>query len=62
MFGLSHWELLIILLVVMVVFGAKRLPMLGRGLGEGIRGFRQALKGENEEDKKEDPENGSKEA
>ena len=36
-------ELLIILLVVLVVFGGKRLPELGRGLGKGLSNFRKAV-------------------
>lgn len=42
-------ELLIILLIVVVIFGASKLPQLGKGLGEGIRNFRQGVKGEEEE-------------
>jgi sec-independent protein translocase protein TatA len=44
-------ELLLILLIVIVIFGASKLPQLGRGLGEGIKNFRNALRGE--EGKKE---------
>lgn len=40
-------ELLIILLIVLVIFGASKLPQLGRGLGEGIRNFRKGLKDPN---------------
>jgi sec-independent protein translocase protein TatA len=36
----------IVLIVVLMVFGAKRLPEMGRGLGEGMRGFKSALTGE----------------
>jgi sec-independent protein translocase protein TatA len=39
-------HLLVILVIAMIVFGPKKLPELGKGLGEGIRGFREALKGE----------------
>lgn len=46
MFGLGSTELLIVLGVGVLVFGASRLPELGRGLGEGFRGFRDALKGD----------------
>jgi sec-independent protein translocase protein TatA len=36
-------ELVLILLIVVVIFGASRLPQLGRGLGEGISNFRDGL-------------------
>jgi sec-independent protein translocase protein TatA len=36
-------HLLIVLMVVLMVFGAKRLPEMGRGLGDGMRGFKEAL-------------------
>ena len=40
--GLGVWELVLIFLVVMFFFGAKRIPVIGRGLGEGIRNFKGA--------------------
>jgi sec-independent protein translocase protein TatA len=42
--GLGMSELVIILLIVIVIFGASRLPQLGKGLGEGIRNFKGSLK------------------
>lgn len=44
MFGLRMPELLLILLVVIVLFGATKLPQLGQGLGEGLRSFRKAFR------------------
>ena len=43
MTGLGIWEIGLILLIVMFFFGAKRIPVIGRGLGEGIRNFKGAL-------------------
>jgi sec-independent protein translocase protein TatA len=43
-FGIGIPELLIILVIVIVIFGASRLPQIGEGLGRGIRNFRGALK------------------
>ena len=48
MFGLGTTELLIILVMVLLVFGAKKIPELGRGLGSGLRSFRDGLKGDPE--------------
>lgn len=41
--NLGGMELLIILAIVLLLFGATRLPKLGRGLGQSIRGFKQGL-------------------
>lgn len=43
-------EAILILIIVLLIFGAGKLPELGEGLGKGIRNFRKALKGENEID------------
>jgi len=42
MFGLGMPELLIILIIILIIFGASRLPEIGRGLGKGIRNFRES--------------------
>ena len=41
-------EILLILLIVVFLFGARRIPEIARGMGEGIRGFRTSLKGADE--------------
>ena len=41
-------ELLIIFLIIVVLFGSSRLAGIGKGLGEGIRNFKQGMKGEDE--------------
>jgi sec-independent protein translocase protein TatA len=43
-------HLLVLGLVVIVFFGGKKLPELGKGLGEGLRGFKDGMKGLSEED------------
>ncbi len=40
------WQLILLLFVIFLVFGTSKLPELGRGLGEGIRNFKEALSGE----------------
>jgi len=64
-FGLSIQELLVILGILVLLFGAKRIPEVARGLGQGIRGFRSSLKGDDEEEEeaeetKQVPEKSSK--
>ena len=48
MFGLGIWELVIILVIVLVIFGAGRLPEIGAGLGKSISNFKRATQ-ENKE-------------
>jgi sec-independent protein translocase protein TatA len=45
-------ELLVILAIIIVIFGANRLPGLGRGIGDAIKGFKEGLK--TDEDEKDD--------
>lgn len=51
MFTPGPTELIIILFVVLLLFGAKKLPDLAKGLGEGIREFKNATKGHKDADK-----------
>jgi len=44
MFGLGTPEMLVILVIVVIVFGANKLPALGSGLGKGIRNFKEAAR------------------
>ena len=44
MFGMGHYEIIIILVVILLVFGAKRIPEMAQGLGKGIKEFRKAMK------------------
>jgi sec-independent protein translocase protein TatA len=43
MFGIGSQEIIIILAIAFFIFGAKRLPELGKSLGQGIRGFKTAM-------------------
>ena len=63
MFGLGVGELLIILVIVLIIFGAGKLPEIGEGLGKGIRSFRKAVKTPDEIDvtPEQEPEEGSSE-
>ena len=49
MFGIGMPELLVILVIILVIFGAGKLPQIGEGLGRGIRNFKKATTKEPEE-------------
>jgi sec-independent protein translocase protein TatA len=51
MAGLGMPELLIILVIILVLFGSRRIPDLAKGLGEGIRNFKSGMRGD--EDRRE---------
>lgn len=48
MFGLRMPELLLILAIVVILFGANKLPALGAGLGQGIRSFKKSFNGDDD--------------
>ncbi|HFQ88877.1 MAG TPA: twin-arginine translocase TatA/TatE family subunit [Desulfobulbus sp.] len=48
MFGLGLPELVIILVIIVIIFGAGKLPEIGAGIGKGIRNFKDATKAEDE--------------
>ena len=50
MFGIGTTELLVVLAIVLVVFGARRLPELGSGLGKAIKNFKAGVSGKDEID------------
>ena len=49
-FGISLPELLILLVVILLVFGPKRLPEMGRSLGKGMREFKDSVTGRHDDD------------
>jgi sec-independent protein translocase protein TatA len=42
---LQPWHLIVLAVVAFLLFGAKRLPELGKGLGEGLKGFKEGIRG-----------------
>lgn len=52
MFGYSPLAIVIILLLVLIIFGAGRLPEIGSSLGKGIKNFKRAMEGKDEIDLK----------
>ena len=44
--GISFWQILIILVVILVLFGGKKIRTMGSDLGEGLKGFKKAIKDE----------------
>ena len=53
MFRLGLPELLVIAVVILFLFGGKKLPEMGKGIGEGIRNFKKSIKGDEPEAGKE---------
>lgn len=55
--NISIWQLAILLAIVLLVFGTKRLRNFGADLGNAIKGFRQAIGEDNDDKKKDDKSN-----
>jgi len=61
--GLSLWHWLVVLVVVVLVFGTRRLRNVGQDLGEAVKGFRKGMRdttGDGDGDDKDDPADGSR--
>ena len=54
--GISIWQLLIVLVIVLLLFGTKRLKNIGSDLGGAVKGFRSAMSGDGSGDKDKDKE------
>ena len=52
-FGLGQTEMLIILFIVVFLFGAKRIPELGKSIGSGLRNFKKGIREEDEDEEEE---------
>ena len=52
-FKMGPWEIALILVIIMIVFGVGKLPQVGNAIGKGIRSFKKAQAGEDEEEEKE---------
>ena len=50
MFRLGPWEIVLIVMVVLIIFGPKRLPELGKGIGHFFKNFKNSLSGGGKED------------
>ena len=53
--NVGPWEIVLLLLLALLLFGAKRLPEIGRSMGKGMREFKDSLSGESDRDDDERP-------
>ncbi len=59
MFGIGTQEILVIALVILLLFGGKKIPELMKGLGKGVHNFKEGMKGTDIEEPKEDDKAGN---
>lgn len=48
------WQIVLVVVVILLLFGGRKIPELMKGLGKGMKEFKDATKGENEDEKKEE--------
>jgi sec-independent protein translocase protein TatA len=53
--NVGPWEIILLLLLALLLFGAKRLPEIGRSMGKGMREFKDSLSGKDDDDRPELP-------
>ena len=61
MLGMRPQEMIFIALIILFFFGAKKLPEMGKGLGEGIKNFKKSMKSGSEDDNDKDKDKKDKE-
>jgi len=49
--GIGHWEIIVIVLVILLLFGGRKIPELMKGLGVGMREFKKGMRGEDDDSK-----------
>jgi len=54
-FRIGPWEIALILVIILIVFGVGKLPQVGGAIGKGMRAFRKGQRGEEEEEEKPKP-------
>ncbi len=54
MFRMGPWEIALIVLIILIVFGVGKLPQVGSAIGKGVRAFRKGQSGEDEEEVEEE--------
>ncbi len=57
-FRIGPWEIALILVIILIVFGVGKLPQVGGAIGKGIRAFQKGRRGEDAEGQEEEPEPG----